>query len=95
MINFFIVYLSWCVVISVVTFIAFGWDKHRARNEGRRTSERTLLWLTWLGGWPGALLARRAFRHKTQKFPFILPMWIGIVIHWIAVGLVVYGISKM
>ena len=36
------------------------------------TPERTLHLLALLGGWPGAILARRRFRHKTMKVPFLI-----------------------
>ena len=45
--------------MSAVTFMAYGWDKRRARTGGRRVPERTLQTLALLGGWPGALLGRR------------------------------------
>jgi uncharacterized membrane protein YsdA (DUF1294 family) len=32
--------------------------------------ESTLHWLALVGGWPGAMLAQRAFRHKTHKKSF-------------------------
>ena len=45
----------------------FVLDKGLARRGARRVSERTLLGLAACFGAPGALLAMRAVRHKTQK----------------------------
>lgn len=77
----FLVYLVWSFLVSVLTFAFYGWDKRQAQLEGRRTSERTLHWLAWLGGWPGALVGQRVFRHKTRKKLFNLILWSAVVTH--------------
>jgi uncharacterized membrane protein YsdA (DUF1294 family) len=53
-----------------LTFALFGLDKSRAVQGGWRIPERTLLMIAFLGGWPGAKVAQRGFRHKTRKQPF-------------------------
>ncbi|MDF2493406.1 DUF1294 domain-containing protein [Sphingomonas sp.] len=58
------------LVINIATVAAFRSDKRRAVAGQRRISEANLLQLAMLGGSPGALLARRLFRHKTRKEPF-------------------------
>ena len=63
-------YLIVVAVMSLVCFLAYGLDKQRAANAGRRVSERTLHLMAFLGGWPGALIGQRQFRHKTQKLTF-------------------------
>ena len=67
-----VVYL---VVINVVTFFVYGFDKYRAQSHRRRISERTLLTLAVVGGSIGAWMAMRSFRHKTQhaKFKYGVP----------------------
>lgn len=62
--------LVWFSAFSAVTFLAFGFDKWRARRLGQRVSELTLVMLGALGGWPGGLLGMMAFRHKTAKWTF-------------------------
>ncbi len=52
---------------SPAALVAYGWDKLSARRDGRRTPERLLHTIELLGGWPGALLAQRLFRHKSSK----------------------------
>jgi uncharacterized membrane protein YsdA (DUF1294 family) len=59
--------IGWVTLLSLLTFLAFAWDKRRARRGGWRVSERTLLSLELLGGWPGASLAMRWLRHKSSK----------------------------
>ena len=60
----------WFAVFSAVTFLAFGFDKWRARRSGQRVSELMLVMLGALGGWPGGLLGMIVFRHKTAKWTF-------------------------
>jgi len=68
-------------VASLVTFAAYGFDKRRARLGGRRTPEARLHLLELCGGWPGALLGQRVFRHKTQKVSFLVITWAIIALH--------------
>jgi uncharacterized membrane protein YsdA (DUF1294 family) len=62
--------VTWLIGLNVWTVLRFWQDKSRARNGERRIPEADLLTLAVMGGTPGALLARRLFRHKTQKEPF-------------------------
>jgi len=57
-------------LVNAAAFMTFWYDKRQARAGGWRISESTLLGLALIGGTPGALLARRLFRHKTRKEPF-------------------------
>ena len=57
-------------VINLWTILRFWQDKQRAIAGERRIPESDLLSLALLGGSPGALIARRWFRHKTHKEPF-------------------------
>ena len=56
--------------INLLTFLAYGLDKARARSGGWRTSEQDLLLLAMIGGTPAAYAACRYFRHKTAKKSF-------------------------
>ncbi len=56
--------------INAASYLAFAWDKHRARNGQWRVSEQTLLTMAAVGGTIGALVASRRLRHKTHKEPF-------------------------
>jgi uncharacterized membrane protein YsdA (DUF1294 family) len=62
--------VTYLLAINLVTFVGFATDKHRARRNGRRTPERSLLILAAAGGAPAALLAQQTLRHKTRKQPF-------------------------
>ena len=56
--------------LSAVTYATYGADKRAAQRGAWRTTEPTLHVLAVAGGWPGALVARHQFRHKTRKQPF-------------------------
>ena len=58
------------VLLNLWTVIRFWQDKQRAVAGERRIPEGDLLGLALLGGSPGALLARKLFKHKTRKEPF-------------------------
>lgn len=77
----------WLVLINLVTFLVFGLDKWKAKRKEknekvRRVPEKTLLLLSALGGSVGALLAMRAFRHKTlhKAFRFGVPLILALQI---------------
>ena len=58
------------LAVNAWTVLRFWQDKQRAIAGARRIAESDLLGLALMGGSPGALLARRWFRHKTRKKPF-------------------------
>jgi uncharacterized membrane protein YsdA (DUF1294 family) len=43
-----------------------------------------------VGGWPGALVARRVFRHKTTKQPFCTILWVTVIANCVALAWFVY-----
>ena len=62
--------------VNLLTFIAYGIDKFKAKHKKWRIPEATLLILAILGGSPAALLAMYLFRHKTlhNKFRYGVPI---------------------
>ncbi|MCY2965362.1 MAG: cold shock and DUF1294 domain-containing protein [Planctomycetota bacterium] len=68
-------------VASIVTFCAYGFDKSAARKGNWRTAETTLHLFGLVGGWPGALVAQKLFRHKTSKHSFQITYWITVIIN--------------
>jgi uncharacterized membrane protein YsdA (DUF1294 family) len=67
--------------MSFFTFLLYLADKERARDNEWRIPESTLHLFGFLGGWPGAYLAQRWFRHKTSKIPFQIVFWTIVAIH--------------
>ena len=71
---------------SVIAFIAYAVDKSAAQKNQWRTKESTLHMLGLIGGWPGALVAQQALRHKSKKRPFRIAFWLTVVVNCGALG---------
>lgn len=77
---------SWLPVLvypalSAIAFGLYGHDKSQARKQGSRTPEKLLHATELLGGWPGALVAQQAFRHKTRKVSYQMVFWLIVLAH--------------
>jgi uncharacterized membrane protein YsdA (DUF1294 family) len=68
-------------VMSLVTAAVYGWDKRCAVRGRRRVLEARLHLLEFMGGWPGAAVARSAFRHKRRKVRFMIVSWAIVIAH--------------
>lgn len=69
------------VLINVITFFIWGYDKFRASLHQWRVPEKTLYTIMIMGGGLGALLGITIFRHKTRKPQFKIIAIISIVVH--------------
>jgi len=67
--------------MSLITFIAYGYDKLRARGGGRRVPESLLHVLELLGGWPGAIVGSQIFHHKRIKGRYLIVLWLIVMTH--------------
>ena len=91
--------LPWYVMIYMIMTLFFSpieiflyWrDKRAAVKEKQRTPEKTLLIIAGLGGWPGAIIAARLFRHKTKKVSYRLQIGTVILFHLVAILSVLYS----
>lgn len=72
----FIIYL---LIINIVSFITFGIDKKKSKQDKWRTKESVLFILSILGGASGSLIGMIVFHHKISKKSF----YIGIPIVFI------------
>jgi len=70
-----IVYLG----LSLVTFLAYAFDKSAAESGRWRTQESTLHLFGLVGGWPGAMFAQQLLRHKSSKRGFQLVFWVTVI----------------
>ncbi len=82
--------MYFCIVINIITFLVFGYDKWQAKNNKKRVSEFHLLLLTAIGGTIGGLLGMNFFKHKTNKFSFILSFYTIMILQ---IVLLYFGIQ--
>jgi len=73
--------LIYFLLITVITFLLYAYDKSAARKHRWRISENTLHLFALAGGWVGALIAQQFLRHKTVKQPFRFVFWCTVVIN--------------
>ncbi|MGJ7037983.1 uncharacterized membrane protein YsdA (DUF1294 family) [Shinella sp. BE166] len=69
------------LLVNVVTFCVFWWDKEAARDGHWRVSEARLLQFAFIGGSHGAFAAQRLLRHKTRKEPFRTQLMAILLLH--------------
>jgi uncharacterized membrane protein YsdA (DUF1294 family)/cold shock CspA family protein len=77
-------------LFSVVGFAMYRADKFAAERGTWRISEANLHAIALVGGWPGALVARRVFRHKTTKQPFRTIFWGTVIANCAGLAWLVY-----
>ena len=82
--------IYFCIVINIITFLVFGYDKWQAKNNKKRVSEFHLLLLAGIGGTIGGILSMYFFKHKTNKFSFILSFYTIVILQ---VVLLYFGIQ--
>lgn len=78
------------ISINLVTFIAYGVDKRAAKKGEWRIPEADLHTLEFLGGWSGALLAQKFFRHKTKKKSFRTDFYLVILAEFAVIALILH-----
>lgn len=72
------------LILNGMAFTLVAYDKHLAKTQKQRISERTLLGCVFFGGTIGSGLAMLFFRHKTAKKSYLLKFWLIIVIQLLA-----------
>ena len=87
--NVTLIVLGVYVLLNILSFGMFIWDKHKAKNDQWRTPESTLILSALLGPF-GATTGMKLARHKTQKLKFKL-VYIFLVIHVIIIVYLGYG----
>jgi uncharacterized membrane protein YsdA (DUF1294 family) len=86
--------LAWSLACSLLSISQYAIDKRQAGIAGPRIRERTLLLTALAGGWPGALIGQRLFRHKTRKQPYKARLWLAIAFHLLLVALVIWAVWR-
>ena len=67
------------VVNSLLTVLFYREDKYLAQYKYWRIPEKCLHTWSFLCGWPGALYAQHAFRHKRSKISFQIDFWFCVI----------------
>ena len=80
------VVLGLYLIASTVSFVVYAYDKSAAKGNQWRIAESTLHFWSLIGGWPGALVAQKLLRHKSQKRSFQSAFMATVVLN--CVGLV-------
>jgi len=83
--------LAWLAAANIITLACYLHDKTAAQRGHRRIPESTLHALELAGGWPGALLAQRRFRHKTTKASYRVAFWTVVALHVTALAGLAYA----
>ena len=79
--------MGYLLIVNVLAFIIYGFDKYQARKAGRRIPEATLLIWAGIGGSIGAWMGMKLWHHKTlhKKFkygiPIIIIMQVSLVVY--------------
>lgn len=84
-------FVGFYALMSALSLSLYGLDKRAAMRGGRRTPEARLHFFELLGGWPGALLAQRMFRHKTRKTSFLVVFYVAVVANLAALAWILYA----
>ena len=77
--------LYYFIIINIVAFIIYGFDKLFAIKHKWRISVNTLLGLGLLGGSIGGYLSMKLFHHKTNKKLFTIGIPLLMIIHLVII----------
>jgi len=76
--------LAGYLLMSALAVGTYWLDKQRAARGEWRITELTLHGVELLGGWPGAWVAQRMFRHKWKKTRYMIVFWAIVATHALA-----------
>lgn len=86
--------LIYLIVINVVTFVIYGYDKWQSQHGGWRISERALLGLVAAFGGVGALAGMWGLRHKTKHHLFVVGVPAIMLVEFLLFNVVLYMVSS-
>ena len=77
--------MGYLLIVNVLAFIIYGFDKYQARKAGRRIPEATLLIWAGIGGSIGAWMGMKLLHHKTlqKKFKYGIPILITMQVAFV------------
>jgi uncharacterized membrane protein YsdA (DUF1294 family) len=80
------------LMLGVVSFGVYGFDKRAARRGDWRVSETALHGIDLICGIAGGLIGQAVFRHKTRKAPFVILTALIAVGHFALLLLLALGV---
>lgn len=78
-------FLYYIVLVNVITFLVYAFDKFLSQHQKRRVPESWLHFLTLIGGGAGALAGQQICRHKTSKPSFFWIYWAIVTMQMVIV----------
>ena len=77
--------MGYLLIVNVLAFIIYSFDKYQARKAGRRIPEATLLIWAGIGGSIGAWMGMKLWHHKTlhKKFKYGIPILITMQVAFV------------
>jgi uncharacterized membrane protein YsdA (DUF1294 family)/cold shock CspA family protein len=81
-------YLFVFLMANLIAFLYYYMDKTAALKGAWRKSEDSLHLLSLIGGWSGAYIAQKLFRHKTKKASFQWVYKLTVLIHCTAIVMI-------
>jgi uncharacterized membrane protein YsdA (DUF1294 family) len=76
------------LILNLLVMMLYRHDKIRAKQGGRRTSERTLLIAAFIAPF-GAAYGMRRYRHKTSHLKFLL-VYVFMMLQLVVMAYLVY-----
>jgi len=86
--------IIYVAVMTLIAFLAMGWDKLCAKREKRRVPEKTLFLLAIIGGSIGSIAGMYAFRHKTKHWYFKIGLPLILILQIAAIIAVKWYFAK-
>jgi uncharacterized membrane protein YsdA (DUF1294 family) len=82
------------LMLGIVSFGVYGFDKRAARRGDWRVPETTLHGIDLIGGIAGGLVGQVVFRHKTRKGTFVLATGLVCSAHVVALAFLILGLWR-
>ena len=78
---------------NLVVFLYYYQDKTSALRNDWRTPEASLHWLSLIGGWGGAYIAQKLFRHKYKKDAFMMTYKLTVFVNCLVIT--IYSVPQL
>ena len=82
--------IAYIIIINIITYIVYAYDKHQAKKHKWRVRESTLLFLALAMGSIGALAAMYTTRHKTRHKKFTVGVPLLLILNIMMLVFLVY-----